>query len=200
MTTPAESLMSRRGCGVLRCGLGVLALLFSLGCGGADPTNSGDETSSAAETASAAPGYLPSSFMLQFAGAYHGSGGAQSSFDSLELRRDGTFAAVVDGTPKTGRYQEHRASSTTLKINFVLDGESFTGTVDDAWHEVQHVEITRGTTTETLTSSWKAGTEELCDTSGGDWRDDDPDPRTGLYCVCPAAKVYIPSEGGCTDE
>jgi hypothetical protein len=49
-----------------------------------------------------------------------------------------------------------------------------------------------------LTATDKVGPDESdCDTSGGAWTDDEPDARTGLFCVCPAGHAYIPSAGGC---
>ena len=43
----------------------------------------------------------------------------------------------------------------------------------------------------------QASDEELCDSTGGKWTDDDPDPATGLYCICRAGTGFIPSSGGC---
>jgi hypothetical protein len=51
----------------------------------------------------------------------------------------------------------------------------------------------------TLDATFPAGGEDMCDDSGGSWTDDDPDPATGLYCVCEAPKSFIPSLGGCAD-
>jgi hypothetical protein len=39
--------------------------------------------------------------------------------------------------------------------------------------------------------------ESACDATHGSWTDDDADPKTGLYCLCPHGTVYIPSAGGC---
>lgn len=39
--------------------------------------------------------------------------------------------------------------------------------------------------------------EAVCDQSRGAWTDDDPDPSTGLYCLCGPGRAYVPSAGGC---
>jgi hypothetical protein len=39
--------------------------------------------------------------------------------------------------------------------------------------------------------------ESLCDSSAGQWRDDDPNPATGLYCDCPTTSYWNPAAGGC---
>jgi hypothetical protein len=39
--------------------------------------------------------------------------------------------------------------------------------------------------------------EALCDGSSGQWRDDDPNPDTGLYCDCQTDRYWNPAAGGC---
>jgi hypothetical protein len=39
--------------------------------------------------------------------------------------------------------------------------------------------------------------EELCDSTRGQWTDDDPDPQSGLYCICATPASFIPASGGC---
>jgi hypothetical protein len=170
-------------------------VVFALaGCGASDGE---DEPSSATDTVEAltAGTHAPIPFVLQFTGTYRGRG----AFDSLDLRRDGSFVADVDGVRKTGRYEGPHAPGNPLRIAFILDADSFKGTITETWTEHQRLAITRGGVTETLTSSWRAGAEDVCDRSGGKWHDDDPDPDTHLDCTCPAPEVYIPSAGGCTN-
>src|SRR5262249_11765547 len=52
--------------------------------------------------------------------------------------------------------------------------------------------------TVTLTSDFALIGEDACDKSGGQFTDDDADPKTGLFCVCPAPKVWLHASGGCT--
>jgi hypothetical protein len=42
--------------------------------------------------------------------------------------------------------------------------------------------------------------ESACDDTAGLWSDDETDPATGLFCVCPAHKVLIWSAGGCVTK
>jgi hypothetical protein len=39
--------------------------------------------------------------------------------------------------------------------------------------------------------------ESLCDQSAGQWRDDDVNPTTGLYCDCASTNYWNPASGGC---
>jgi hypothetical protein len=173
-----------------------LAVVTPLGCSSADTTS---ETASSEEDLTVASGttHPPTAFLLQYIGTYHSD--REGEFDALDLRRDGSFIATVDGQRKTGRYEGPSRPTKPLKIAFILHGDSFTGTITGDWNTVQHLTIGRGATEEVLTSSWRAGAEDLCDDSGGTWLDDDPDPETGLYCRCPSTKEYIPSAGGCTN-
>ena len=41
--------------------------------------------------------------------------------------------------------------------------------------------------------------EENCDNTGGQWLDDDPNPQ-GLYCDCPAGKIWTSGKGCVADE
>jgi hypothetical protein len=168
-----------------------------LGCSSADatddPTSSDDALTS---TSGLGAAHSPIPFVLQYVGVYHGDGSGE--FTSLDLRRDGTFIVTVGGERKTGRYEGPSRPGKPVKLAFILRGDSFAGTVTGDWNTVQHLNIGRGVPSESLTSSWLAGAEDVCDDSGGKWQDDDPDPRTGLYCTCPAPEEYIPSAGGCT--
>jgi hypothetical protein len=171
-------------------------IVSALGCASADTAS---DTAGSEDDLAALAGatHAPISFVLQYIGTYHGDG--HGEFDALDLRRDGSFIATVDGQRKAGRYEGPSRPTKPLKIAFILRGDSFTGTITGDWNTVQHLTIGRGTTGEVLTSSWRAGAEDLCDDSGGTWLDDDPDPETGLYCRCPSPKEYIPSAGGCTN-
>ena len=162
-----------------------------LGCG----SPPGDETGTAAgEEALRGRAHPPIAQVLQYVGAYTGDG----PFASLELHRDGTFTATVDGARKTGRYEGPHAPASVVKLVLITQGASFTATVPSEWTTKQRLVVTHAGRTETLVSPWDAGSESMCDDTHGSWTDDDPDPTTGLFCVCPPPKQYIPSLGGCT--
>ena len=42
--------------------------------------------------------------------------------------------------------------------------------------------------------------EAACDATHGKWTDDDPDPASGLFCICPLHEVLVWSAGGCIAE
>jgi hypothetical protein len=176
----------------------VAVLLALVGCAAADGSDDASSSSDDALTsATSGAAHTPIAFLLQFTGEYRGPEGG--TFDSLDLLRDGSFIATVNGVRKTGRYEGPHAPKTPLKISFILGGDHFTGTITEDWTEHQQLHIARGSVSEILASTWKAGSEELCDETGGKWHDDDPDPATHLDCTCRSPEVYIPSAGGCTD-
>ncbi len=41
--------------------------------------------------------------------------------------------------------------------------------------------------------------EENCDNTGGSWRDDDVNPKTGLFCDCPSGKTWESGKGCVAD-
>ncbi len=168
---------------------GLAASAASLGCGSAPE----QESVSSGDDALRAHAHAPIPEVLQYVGAYEGGG----TVSALELRRDGTFTATIDGARCSGRYEGPHAPTTAVKIAFIAHGEAFSATVPE-WSEKQRLVVTRAGHVETVTSAWKAGSEQICDDSGGAWTDDDPDPATGLYCVCASPLQYIPSLGGCT--
>ena len=179
----------------------VVAVTLTLfGCA-SSPASTIDSTSADETTASVFEATSQiSPFLLQYVGAYDGVPGGE--FDSVDLLRDGSFIAVVQGTRKTGRFAGPSAvpdDAPSIKVAFILGGDHFTATVTKDWTEHQQISLARQGVSEILTSTWNAGNEDMCDRSGGQWDDDDPDSNTGLFCTCPAPKVYIPSAGGCTN-
>lgn len=162
-----------------------------LACGSAEQA---DPTATTSEDALRSAAHPPIAQVLQYVGRYEGNG----SVSSLELRRDGTFLAVVDGARKAGRYEGPRKPAESIKLALLARGEALSATVPGDWTAKQRVVVTHAGRSETLTSPWNAGSEQMCDDTGGAWTDDDPDPATGLYCVCVSPKVYVPSAGGCS--
>ena len=138
-----------------------------------------------------------SPFALQFAGTYRNPAASFGSIESLTLDRSGGYFAKVAGRwlPETGTVSV--GAETTLPLTFHLfDGhQRWTATVRD-YDYLLHIE--RDGAGAVLAADGIVGPDEtLCDESGGMWTDDDVDPRTGLYCLCPPGEVYLPSAGGC---
>ncbi len=128
----------------------------------------------------------PTPFAAQFTGTYLGSG----ALSRLELRPDGTYSAVRSGKIDHGTFTAARTKALPLTLR-AASGHAWQGRVT-AYDGQLHL------SGEDLTLQRPAASDEdLCDGSGGSWTDDDPDPRTGLYCVCPAAELFIPAAGGC---
>lgn len=142
----------------------------------------------------------PIPYVLQYVGQYNGAPGASVSW--IAMRRTGTFAAMVNGVIRTGVYYGPKAPADPLKIVFVMSGERpWTGVIS-GWQPYEKMTLTRtlynGTTkTEVVTAKWWNGNETMCDETGGNWTDDDADPATGLFCVCPTGQTWIPAYGGC---
>jgi hypothetical protein len=166
-----------------------LALVVAA-CGG----NSNDAGTSASEddlTATA-----PTPYVLQYVGRYERS--ADGDVDSVFLKRDGTFTATIATTAKHGVFVGPREAKDPLVVSLVMHGDYVRGTVRANWEEMRYeIDVDHYGRKTTLYSAFPAGGEDMCDDSGGAWTDDDPDPATGLYCVCPEAQAFIPSLGGC---
>lgn len=125
----------------------------------------------------------PSPFTLQFIGKYQGP------LRALELRRDGTFTAPGG---ERGRFYGPPARR-QLPLQILLRSRKRSRmAVIDAYDG----KLRAGEETLQLVRPRQAD-EDLCDASGGLWTDDDPDPATGLYCICSPGTWFIPSSGGC---
>jgi hypothetical protein len=138
-----------------------------------------------------------SPFALQFAGTYRNPSPHFGSLESLTFDRSGSYSAQIAGHWLPERGVVRVGPGTTLPLTFHLFGghEQWSATVQD-YDRVLHVE--RNGASAALPADGVVGPDEtLCDESGGMWTDDDVDPRTGLYCVCPPGEVYFPSGGGC---
>ena len=138
----------------------------------------------------------PRPYVMQYAAVYYG-GPDSRSFDWLELRRDGTFTAMVDGAVHDGRYDEQETASREPALEFSGETDTFVGTLHADWASGHRLAVSRGGVAEVLTTT-SVGSEAMCEASGGTWRDDDAD-TAGLYCSCALGRKYIPSAGGCTD-
>ena len=154
----------------------LLFVSITAACGG-DPT-------AAEDTADLSP--VPSAFALQFTGSYLGAG----SFTRLDLHPDGTWSGRRDGRSERGRFRAGRGRA--LPLGLLLEGPVSLRCSVAAYDGrllcgAEALRLQRPATSD----------EELCDRSAGRWTDDDPDPVSGLYCVCPGGRAFIPAEGGC---
>jgi hypothetical protein len=93
-------------------------------------------------------------------------------------------------------YSDPLVRGPPLRLTFASGVGVFSGTIGDLTSGRMTVVID-GAAEELQATSVVGPNEALCDASGGAWTDDDPDPQTGLYCLCPSPRVYVPSAGGC---
>ncbi len=140
----------------------------------------------------------PAPFVLQFVGTYADPSAPSGAVAEVDLGRDGSYRATFNGNSATETGTFHAESgSLPVTLSFEGTGAPWTGTIQ-AYDGVIHAAY--GATTSTLRASAAVGPNEaLCDATGGAWADDEADPTTGLYCVCPAPQEYIPSAGGCVE-
>ncbi len=159
----------------------ILSWLAIAACGAVE----GGDEAEALEVAAAPPG----PFTLQFTGRYEGA-------EVIELKRDGSYFALTRAGVEQGHFSSPAAQRTLpLEIRLRSHGRSRKALVDAYDGKLR---VLRGPEPESLQLSRpQASDEELCDQTGGQWTDDDPDPATGLYCVCPAGAAFIPAKGGC---
>ena len=149
-------------------------------------------TKTSAELAATSP------FVVQFTGRYEDPEAEAGSVRWVRIRRDGTFEIMVQGAaaPEDGTFGASALHE--LPATLELDAGSLgvvTATITD-YDGVLHV--TLGGHAATLRADRPVGPNEpVCDATHGVWYDEDADPSTGLYCICPGTESYIPSEGGC---
>lgn len=142
----------------------------------------------------------PIPLVLQFVGRYEDKSAAPGALESLKLYRSGRYRATFAGkaSAETGSYHGPTRlpkDLLPLKLVLVTRGKQWKASIG-AWNGA--MTVTRDGSTSHLAAVDQVGpSEDLCDASGGSWTDDDVDPTTGLFCVCNAGKVYIPSSGGC---
>ncbi|HEX8795041.1 MAG TPA: hypothetical protein VF765_29040 [Polyangiaceae bacterium] len=146
-------------------------------------------------TGSLPPASAPGPYLLQYVGEYDGPSGA--NYSRIVLHADGTMEVTGAGQTLQGNFTGSGRAGDATATAQTEDGRtialSFAAT--SPTDVPAQVQMTIGA--QTLVGPWVAGGESMCDASGGTWRDDDPDPKTGLYCTCSASDVYMPSRGGC---
>jgi len=158
--------------------------------------------SSASASAQSAPEPVsPDPVLMQYVGEYDAPSGA--GLTRLTLHVNGTFDATSDGRAVSGTFVASGSDATT-GTTASLDGVDTSGsrvtfrTVTASGGPVRiEITVVGALGDATLTAPWLAGDENMCDATGGRWTDDDPDPSTGLFCVCSKGDLYLPSRGGC---
>jgi hypothetical protein len=151
------------------------------------------------------PASAPGPFLLQFVGEYDAPSG--DTFSRIVLHADGTLEATSGGETVDGIFRGSGRPGDASASAQTRDGRSFTISFQSTQATDVPAQVRasiafpdRSASGQTLVGPWVAGGESMCDASGGTWRDDDPDPKTGLYCTCVARDVYIPSRGGCVES
>jgi hypothetical protein len=158
----------------------ILSCLATAACGAV----AGGDEAQALEAAATAP----SPFTLQFTGRYEGA-------EVIELRRDGTYVAITSAGCEQGRFSSAPAQRTLpLEIRLRTRGRAWKASVDAYDGKLR---LLRGAPQTLQLLRPQKSDEELCDATHGRWTDDEQDPATGLYCVCPAGTSFIPGKGGC---
>ncbi len=158
--------------------------------------------SSASASAQSAPEPVsPAPVLMQYVGEYDAASAA--GLTRLTLHVNGAFDATSDGRTVSGTFVASGADGTT-GTTASLDGVDATGSrvtfrtvTPSAGPSRIEVTVVGALGDATLTAPWLAGDETMCDATSGRWTDDDPDPSTGLFCVCSAGDLYLPSRGGC---
>ena len=161
-------------------------------CGGA-----ADGSEPSAATSEDLVTHAPVPFGLQFVGDYADAAAVTGAISRLELHRNGTYTAHFQGQTRSERGAFVGPAHPVIPYVFrlIARGHSWTATVTG--YNAALTIARSGLTSVAVAAGTVGPNEGLCDASGGSWTDDDPDPATGLYCVCPAPLVYISSAGGC---
>jgi hypothetical protein len=140
--------------------------------------------------------------LLQYVGEYDAAPG--SAVERLVLHVDGTYEATTRGQTTTGTFAGSGANDADGARAALTSGDGSASTVafrivpsESEGPSRVALDLSGAIGASTLTSPWLAGDEDMCDATRGRWTDDDPDPETGLYCVCATQDLYLPSRGGC---
>jgi hypothetical protein len=138
----------------------------------------------------------PVPFLLQFADTYDVTQPSSTNLATLALSTDGTYLATMnDGTIESGVYTSY--GQPTLPFDFALTSGTNWWTARITTY-AGPLAITRDGASDVATPEDPVGpNESICDSSGGQWSDDETDPATGLFCLCPSGQSYVPSQGGC---
>src|SRR5262249_20649113 len=114
-------------------------------------------------------------FALQWIGAFASD---TEPVTALDLRRDGTYSAPVNGAKQQGSFTG--TSAGVYSMDGGSSGAGWTATVAP-WSG--NLTVTVGSSSTEVLAGHPA-LEDACDATGGLWTDDDVDPATGLFCIC----------------
>lgn len=138
----------------------------------------------------------PGPYLLQFVGEYDDvTPGAP--IRRVVLHADGALEATISGEALQGIFNGSGQPGDASASMRMEDGRTFAISFASTPATDVPAQVRASVGSQTLVGPWVAGGESMCDATGGTWRDDDPDPRTGLYCTCAARDLYMPSRGGC---
>ena len=182
--------MNRTAIAVLACCL----LPLSAGCG----AHEDDTPADVASTTDAAKAYKPIPYVVQFVGTYTRTD-KHGEIAKLTLTRTGSYTlTTVHGEVEHGEWRGPSKITSPVAFVFLTSGHSWKGSITGYNGPLV---VDRGNGKETLSSPIPADLESLCGDTGGEWRDDDGNPTTGLYCDCPKADPYwLPGYGGCVSH
>ncbi len=141
---------------------------------------------------------------MQYVGEYDAPSGGGGPVSSLTLHVDGTFEAASTAGTREGTFalSAPPAMDVVRATLQAADGSTSTCTFGAATGFADgpprsQVALGGALGAATLVGQWVGGDETMCRSTGGHWTDDDPDPATGLYCLCGDRQLYLPSRGGC---
>jgi hypothetical protein len=180
--------------------VGLLAMLLPTfsACAGApeaaEPT--ADDVVEREETLSSA---TPIPYALQFSATYVVDAAATGDVASVDLARDGRYTIVFKNhtTPREHGSWHGAPVPQQFPYTIRLATRGRVSPFKIAAYDGAATVTRNGISTMLHATARVGPSEELCDASGGSWTDDDVDRSTGLYCVCPSGRVYLPSHGGC---
>ena len=124
----------------------------------------------------------------------HGDTMPPGTLTFLELRNDDAFQSSTSAGNGSGTYALYDGvEGGTLE----LTDDSGEVTSYDFTFDGRELRVKAGGAAD-WTSLIATGTEEMCDSTGGSYLDDDPTPE-GDYCVCTAPAEWVPGAGGCVE-
>jgi len=177
---------------------GLAIVVSAIACGGSNEGGSASDSNDELR----ARAKKPIEQVAQYAGTFEA---LDVKHGNLELKADGTFVWEKGelNARQTGNYTgptqpvEHLGPTLKIKTEqfeaVLAEGE---WTADQGAPETLKLTTKVGEVVE-FESTYRLGGEAECDDTGGHYTDDDPDPATGLNCVCDAPKVFRHANGGC---
>jgi hypothetical protein len=152
-----------------------------------------------------APAAVPTPVPVPFYGESLDPVAVTGDIVALTLSNDGTYrrrhcyvTPCIDAPTEIGPYTITSSGGKQVIHFFNVD--------DDETYEFDKYEVIVGQSHELWLRKWRSSRwvavapqpdEQMCDGTGGHWRDDDANPYTGLYCDCAADHYWNAAAGGC---